>query len=122
MNKSYRTPVILFCLVLIGGLLGNELYQWMLPRWKLKATEEALRQIHITLENHYIKHFGYPNASGEKGQRMEYKSGVTYGLAPWKLLPKDKISSRVMYQVRGTFYGSDGKNNWILCHPAPMAA
>lgn len=119
MKSSYRVPILLFLSVLIVGLLGQEFYAWWLPRAHKKQVEETLRQLHIALENQYLRHLRYPAAVDAEGRNADFDPGYTIGLAPWKLLSKDQARGKTLELARQTRYASDGKYRWILCHPGP---
>ncbi len=119
MKSSYRVPILLFLSVLIIGLLGQEFYSWWQPRREKRQAEETLRQLHIALENHYLKHLRYPTAVDAQGRNTNFDPGYTIGLAPWKILPKDKARGKMLQSAQQTRYASDGKYLWILCYPGP---
>jgi hypothetical protein len=119
MKSSYRVPIVLFLSVLTIGLLGQEIYAWWLPRADQKRAEETLRQLHIALENQYLKHLRYPTAVDAEGRNTNFDLGYTIGLAPWKILPKEKARGKMLQMAQQTRYASDGKYRWILCYPGP---
>lgn len=119
MKKDYMMPVVLFFMVLAIGLSGHSAYRWWSARWQRKIAEEALRQLHIAIEERFLRASYYPVALDAQGKGTGYGGGYTLGLAPWTLLPAKKIPERVHEKAKQVHYCSDGMRNWILAHPGP---
>lgn len=119
MNKDYLTPVVLFIVVVAVGLLGHGAYSWWYPRWQRNIAEEALRQLHIALEERFLEVDSYPKALDAEGQQRNFSEGYTLGVAPWNLLPEKDLPTRVLKKAKSTVYCSDGLRNWILAVPGP---
>lgn len=119
MKKDHIIPVVLFCAVLVIGLLGHSAYRRWYVRWQRNIAEEALRQLHIALEERFLQMNSYPEALNAQGKGTGFGEGYTLGLAPWKLLPAKKTPDRVYEKVKQTYYCSSGRGGWILAYPGP---
>ena len=119
MKREYLTPVVLFCVVLVLGLLGYGAHRWWYARWQRNITEEALRQLHIAIEERFLRANYYPAALNAQGKGTGFGEGYTLGLAPWNLLPAKKIPASVYEKAKRTYYCSSGRGGWILAHPGP---
>jgi len=123
MNVRNRKRIIILVPVLILLLIGIYLFRcWYFDfsgRGQHRATLEALRQIHIALENFYVNRYRYPSATEEEGANNTAEEGYTYGIAPWRLLPRDELPRPVLRKAQRTSYASDYKNMWIISHPGP---
>jgi len=117
MDRDYRTPVLLFLTVLVVGLLGYSAYGWWYPRWQRNIAEEALRRLHIALEERFMQYNRYPPALDAEGKKTDFSGGYTLGIAPWDLLSAEEIPHRVFEKAKGTHYCSDGLRGWILAYP-----
>ncbi len=119
MKREYLTPVVLFCAVLVLGLLGYGAYRWWYARWQRNIAEEALRQLHIAIEERFLKANYYPAALDAQGRNRGYTEGYTLGVAPWRLLPAESVPARVREKAKQTYYCSNGRKGWLLALPGP---
>lgn len=117
--NSNRTPILLFLLILISGLAGYEAYQWWRPRRELNAVREAQRNLHIAVEEYFLRYNEYPMAVDKQGKEVKKTEGYTLGRAPWKLLSTKPSSRRLVPLAKQTYYCSDRKTSWILAFPGP---
>ena len=119
MKKDHVIPVVLFCAVLVIGLSGHGAYRWWYARWQRNIADEALRQLHIAIEERFLSANYYPVALDARGRETDFKEGYTLGLAPWKHLPVKKTPGRIYEKAQQTYYCSDGRRGWILAYPGP---
>jgi hypothetical protein len=118
MRRRSRILIILGCslVILVPALYGG--YKWFYPRWHVRWTEEALRNLHIALETHYLKTDRYPNPLNAKGRKIGLgEEGYAIGSAPFNLLPEQRFYSRTRLKARETYYATDGTSWWLLWNP-----